>query len=69
MTDQPLFRLDLRAEGDGPPVEIRVRRVLKNMLRSYGLRCVRAEMMADKPQETPPRLPDSSDTSDTRAVR
>ncbi len=36
-----VWTLTLRAEGDGPPVEIRVRRVLKWLLRSFGLRCVR----------------------------
>ena len=32
--------LAFRAEGDGPPVEIRVRRLLKRALRGFGLRCV-----------------------------
>jgi hypothetical protein len=33
--------LSFKAEGDGgPPVEIRVRRLLKRALRSFGLRCV-----------------------------
>ncbi len=35
-----IWTLDFRAEGDGPPVEIRVRRLLKRALRSFGLRCV-----------------------------
>lgn len=34
------WTLTFRAEGDGPPVEIRVRRLLKAALRTYGLRCV-----------------------------
>jgi hypothetical protein len=35
-----LWHLTFRAEGDGPPVAIRVRRLLKRALRSFGLRCV-----------------------------
>lgn len=34
------WTLTFRAEGDGPPVECRVRRLLKAALRCYGLRCV-----------------------------
>ena len=33
------WTLTFRSEGDGPPVEIRVRRLLKGALRSHGLRC------------------------------
>jgi hypothetical protein len=35
-----LFTLELRAEGDGPPAVIRLRRLLKASLRNFGLRCV-----------------------------
>jgi hypothetical protein len=35
-----LWHLTFRAEGDGPPVAIRVRRLLKRALRSFGLRCI-----------------------------
>lgn len=35
-----IWRLDVAAEGDGPPVDVRVRASLKRMLRSFGLRCV-----------------------------
>jgi hypothetical protein len=35
-----IWTLSFRAEGDGPPVEIRVRRLLKAALRSFGLRCL-----------------------------
>jgi hypothetical protein len=35
-----IWRLDFRAEGDGPPVELRIRALLKRALRSHGLRCV-----------------------------
>ncbi len=42
MTDRPLLPmvLVLGPDGSGPPVEIRVRRLLKAALRSFGLRCV-----------------------------
>ena len=33
------WTLSFRAEGAGPPVECRVRRLLKVALRAYGLRC------------------------------
>ena len=33
-----------QATGDGPPVEIRVRRLLKAALRGYGLRCINARI-------------------------
>jgi len=35
------WTLIFRAEGDGPPTAVRVRRLLKAALRAYGLRCVR----------------------------
>ena len=35
--------LTFRAEGGGPPPEIRVRRLLKAALRHYRLRCVAIE--------------------------
>lgn len=34
------WTLTFRPEGDGPPVELRVRRLLKLALRVCGLRCV-----------------------------
>jgi hypothetical protein len=34
------WALIFRAEGEGPPVEIRIRRLLKAALRCYGLRCI-----------------------------
>jgi hypothetical protein len=38
------FRLTLRAEpGFAGPVAVRLRRALKCLLRSFGLRCTRAE--------------------------
>lgn len=40
MADDPeTWTISLRAEGPGPPVEVRVRRALKWLLRSFGLRC------------------------------
>jgi hypothetical protein len=54
----PEFLLSLRAEGAGPPGIIRLRRALKCLLRSCGLRCVRVEIL-DGPEvaeggEVPP---------------
>ena len=40
--------------GDGPPVPQRLKRLLKVLLRGYGLRCTRIA------PETPPELPTSS---------
>jgi hypothetical protein len=35
--------LSFEATGEGPPVEIRIRRLLKTALRAYDLRCVHVE--------------------------
>jgi hypothetical protein len=35
-----VYTLTLRAEGNGPPAAIRLRKALKVMLRSFGLRCI-----------------------------
>lgn len=35
-----IWTLQFRAEGNGPPVAVRVRRLLKAALRQYGLRLV-----------------------------
>ena len=49
------WTLTFRATGQGPPVEIRVRRLLKAALRAYGLRCVSHVHPDDKPiPPTPP---------------
>ena len=37
--DADVWTLSFKATGEGPPVEIRVRRLLKTALRAYGLRC------------------------------
>jgi hypothetical protein len=39
-TADECWLIQLRAEGDGPPLAIRVRRLLKAALRRYGLRAV-----------------------------
>ncbi len=44
------WTLVFRAEGDGPPVEIRVRKLLKAALRCYRLRCVQVRG-DDSPEE------------------
>jgi len=45
--------LEFRAEGDGPPAEIRVRRLLKAALRRFGLRCVDHRLDAPAATATP----------------
>jgi hypothetical protein len=42
----------VRAEGKGPPFEIRLRRVLKAMLRAYGLRCTAVSSRPAAPGST-----------------
>lgn len=42
--------LTLRAEGPGPPPAIRLRRALKCLLRSFGLRCVSIEESRPAPK-------------------
>ncbi len=44
----------VRAEGPGPPTEIRVRRFLKIALRTCRLRCVQ---IRQEPADTPARQP------------
>jgi len=52
MTPEPeKFVITVRAEGPGPPVPQRLKRLLKVMLRAYGVRCVRIA------PETPPDPP------------
>lgn len=45
-----LIRLILRPLPDEVPVEIRLRRLLKSLLRAYGFRCESVETI---PDETP----------------
>ena len=41
MPTHETFTLTIRAEGDGVPAVVRLRGLLKECLRKYGLRCVR----------------------------
>lgn len=41
------WRLVLQAEGNGPPAVCRIRRALKWLLRTHGLRCVEATELHD----------------------
>ena len=43
------WKLTFQAEGDGPPVAVRVRRLLKAALRTYRLRCVAVDS-PDRPE-------------------
>jgi|GEM_PF-4241514 len=47
--DTDIWTLTFRPTGDGPPTEIRIRRLLKHALRALGLRCVR--VAGDEPKE------------------
>ncbi len=44
------WTLTFRSEGDGPPIEIRVRRLLKMALRTCRLRCI--DVKTAGPHET-----------------
>lgn len=48
------YIIHLRPEGDGPPPEIRLKRLLKAALRSFGLRCVDLRQV-DREQEPAPK--------------
>ncbi len=57
------WALTFRAEGDGPPMECRVRRLLKLALRACRLRCVNVELLApefhaDKQRENSVNAPE-----------
>ena len=47
-SDKPLtterVRIVVRAEGEGPPTAVRLRRALKWLLRTHGLRCEAIEL-------------------------
>ena len=62
------WQITFRAEGDGPPVECRIRRLLKAALRAYGLRCVEYRLtddrMTDRPDSDPSRDSEFSRDSD-----
>jgi hypothetical protein len=52
MTERPQrYLITLAPVGDGPPAEVRVRRALKCLLRSFGLRCT-AVRLADPDAST-----------------
>ena len=53
MTDTDRFEIVLKAEGQGPPVEVRLRRWLKASLRGYGLRCVTVKVVEDSAMPIP----------------
>lgn len=48
------WTLTVKAEGDGPPVECRVRRLLKAALRAYGLRCTAVDATTTTPPAPAP---------------
>ena len=47
------YRITVHAEGPGGPTVIRLRRFLKGLLRSAGLRCTAVEAVKDEPQRRP----------------
>ena len=63
--------IELRAEGDGPPIEIRVRHALKLLLRSCGLRCRQVLAMTEEiPDQDRPVVGygDAPEGSNTRCM-
>lgn len=56
MSDGRRFLLVVHAEGDGPPVPIRLRRFLKRLLRGYGVRVESIEEVAGPGGQTAGRL-------------
>jgi hypothetical protein len=42
------WQVTLQAEGAGPPVYVRLKRCLKNMLRSFGIRAVDIRQIKEK---------------------
>ena len=53
-----VWTIHVRSEGDGPPEEVRIRRLLKIALRAFGLRCTGIER-----NDTAGPLPDAAPTS------
>jgi hypothetical protein len=47
----PVYRITVRAEGPGPPAEIRLRNFLRGLLRRAGLRAVQVVEAADEAAE------------------
>ena len=47
MQNTDRFEIVLKYKGQGPPVEIRLRRWLKAALRRYGLRCQKIRVVED----------------------
>ena len=62
MQNTDRFEIVLKAEGAGPPVEIRLRRWLKAALRGYSLRCVSVRLIQD------PTMPDAATGKAKREV-
>ena len=63
------WTLTFRATGQGPPVEIRVRRLLKAALRAYGLRCISHVHPDDKPAVNAPPTPRGQHARRTGGLR
>ena len=63
--DRTAWVLSFRAEGGGPPVEVRVRRLLKAALRHYRLRCIDARMDGDARQSNAERRGEAGTNDDS----
>jgi hypothetical protein len=57
---QPVYRLTLRAQPGAVPPVVRLRRLLKTALRSFGLRCLAVEEV--RPDDPEP-CPDAADAA------
>lgn len=65
MAQQPRYRLLLQAQAGPVPAVVRLRRALKCLLRSFGLKCVAVEEVwteqADASGESPAVVPPAGD--------
>ncbi len=56
MPDPEIYRLTLRSEGwNDVPANVRMRRLLKNLLRAWGFRCVRIDTPAEQKASVAPQ--------------
>jgi hypothetical protein len=58
----PDIRLTLRPLPDAVPADVRLRRLLKRLLRSYGFRCVNVEALPPGPDKARAPAADSGQT-------
>jgi hypothetical protein len=57
VSGEPRFRLTLRSESSSVPVELRLRRLLKHVLRGLHFRCETLEELPNEKEAAPQCLP------------